>query len=265
MRFSFWLIPLILLASTCFCYPSALIPQPSFFLIILIAFPDIPPYIYIRKLERSRTRMAEELVLTFPRQLFEEIGTFQGMHTNIGSYIPRILEAHNTRFIPRSKAEEDPAFKQIIPYVLFKKGEMLLHYVRGKGSGEKRLVAKGSLGIGGHINHRDENLFGTGLDFYAEAVQRELHEELRIDGHFRTKIIGLINDDSTPVGQVHFGVVHLCELGAENVWKGEACITDLRFMTLEELKARREQMETWSQLCLDYIETVWPIIPGIGE
>jgi predicted NUDIX family phosphoesterase len=48
-------------------------------------------------------------------------------------------------------------------------------------------------------------------------------------------------------------VVHLCELQEENVSKGEACITDLRFLTLEELKARREQMETWSQLCLDHV------------
>ena len=125
--------------------------------------------------------------------------------------------------------------------------------MRGKGSGEKRLVAMGSIGIGGHINDGDESLFLTGLDFYEEALQRELHEEFRMDGHFRTRIVGLINDDSTPVGQVHFGVVHLCELGEENVSKGEACITDLRFLTVPELVARRDQMETWSQLCLKLV------------
>jgi len=65
--------------------------------------------------------------------------------------------------------------------VLVRRGNTLLHYVRGKGSGEKRLVAKGSIGIGGHINHRDEDLFGVGFDYYEEAVQRELHEELLID------------------------------------------------------------------------------------
>jgi predicted NUDIX family phosphoesterase len=197
--------------------------------------------------------MAEELVLTFPRTLLDEIGAFQGIQTNLSSYIPRILEAQNTLFIPRSKAEEDPSLKQIIPYVLIKKGNTWLHYVRGKGSGEKRLVAKGSIGMGGHINHRDESLFSTGMDSYTEALQRELHEELQMDGTFQTRIIALINDDSTPVGQVHFGVVHLCELQEENVSKGEACITDLRFLTLEELKACRDQMETWSQLCLDHV------------
>jgi len=195
--------------------------------------------------------MAEELVLCFPRALLDEIGTFQGIRTSVAPFVPRILEARNTRFVARSQAEEDPSLKQIIPYVLIRRGDTLLHYVRGKGSGEKRLVAKGSMGIGGHINHRDESLFQAGLDCYEEAVQRELHEELRMDGRFRTRIVALINDDSTPVGQVHFGIVHLCDLGDENVSKGEACITDLRFLTLPELRARRDQMETWSQLCLD--------------
>jgi predicted NUDIX family phosphoesterase len=194
--------------------------------------------------------MREEMVLCFPRTLLDQIGSFQGIRTDVASYVPRILEAENTQFVRRAEAEQDPSRKQIIPYVIIRKGNTYLHYVRGKGSGEKRLVAMGSIGIGGHINHHDENLFLTGLDFYDEALQRELHEELRMDGHFRTRIVGLINDDSTPVGQVHFGIVHLCDLGEENVAKGEACITDLRFLTLPELLQRRDQMETWSQLCL---------------
>jgi len=197
--------------------------------------------------------MADELVLCIPRPLLDEIGSFQGVQTDVARYVPRILEAQHTRFVARSLAENDPSLKQIIPYVLIRKGDALLHYVRGKGSGEKRLVSMGSIGIGGHINHRDESLFADGLEFYEEALQRELHEELRMDGHFRTKAIALINDDSTPVGQVHLGVVHLCELSEENVSKGEACITDLRFLTLPELLERREQMETWSQLCLDHV------------
>ena len=197
--------------------------------------------------------MREEMVLCFPRALLDEIGSFQGIRTDVAAYVPRILEAGNTHFVQRAQAEEDPSQKQLIPYVVIKKGDAYLHYVRGKGSGEKRLVAKGSIGIGGHINHGDESLFLTGLDFYEEALQRELHEELRMDGHFRTRIVALINDDSTPVGQVHFGIVHLCQLEEENVSKGEACITDLRFLTLPELLERRDQMETWSQLCLDLL------------
>ena len=197
--------------------------------------------------------MAEELVLTFPRQLLDEIGAFQGLCTDIGAYVPRILEAKNTRYVPRSLAEDDPSLKQIIPYVLVRRGDTLLHYVRGKGSGEKRLVAKGSIGIGGHINHRDEDLFGAGTDYYELAVQRELHEELLITANLTTRVVALINDDSTPVGQVHFGVVHVCELGGEHVSRGEPCITELRFLTLDQLAERRDAMETWSQLALDFV------------
>jgi predicted NUDIX family phosphoesterase len=197
--------------------------------------------------------MREEMVLCFSRTLLDEIGSFQGVRTDVSAYVPRILEAGNTHFVARAQAEDDPSQKQIIPYVLIKKGDTYLHYVRGKGSGEKRLVAKGSIGIGGHINHGDESLFLAGLEFYEEALQRELHEELRMEGHFRTRIVGLINDDSTPVGQVHFGIVHLCELADENVSKGEACITDLKFLAVPELLERRGQLENWSQLCLEII------------
>lgn len=197
--------------------------------------------------------MPEELVLCIHRKLLDEIGTFHGIQTNLGPYIPRILEAQNSLFVPRSQAEHDPSLKQIIPYVLIRKAGRWLHYVRGKGSGEKRLVAKGSIGIGGHINHRDETLFQDGLAFYEEAIQRELHEELRMEGHLQARIVALLNDDSDPVGQVHLGVVHVCELTSENVSRGEACITDLRFLSLPELVERRDRLETWSQICLDFI------------
>ncbi len=197
--------------------------------------------------------MPEELVLCIRRRLLDEIGAFHGIQSNLGPYIPRIFEPRNTVSVPRSQAERDPSFKQIIPYVLIRRGEKWLHYVRGKGSGEKRLVALGSIGVGGHINYGDEKLFLDGLAFYEEAVQRELHEELRMDGRFHTRIVALLNDDTNSVGQVHLGVVHVCDLTEENVSKGEACITDLRFLSLPELVERREHMETWSQICLDLI------------
>ncbi len=201
--------------------------------------------------------MPEEMVLCIRRRLLDDLGAFQGIQPDVSAYIPRMLEAQNTIFVPRSQAEHDPSFKQIIPYVLIRKGDTLLHYVRGKGSGEKRLATKGSIGIGGHINHLDETLFLDGLAFYDEALQRELHEELRMDGYFKSRIIALLNDDTNEVGQVHLGIVHLAELTTENVSRGEACITDLRFLTLPELVERREQMETWAQICLDFVAAKW--------
>ena len=200
--------------------------------------------------------MAEELVLVFQRTLLERLGDFQGIQFNVDSYIREILERGNTRFLPRSRAEEDSSFKQIIPYVLIRKGDRWLHYIRGKGSGEKRLVAKGSMGVGGHINPDDQSLFDTGRDFYETAVQRELHEELKMDGQFQTHIVALLNDDSTPVGQVHFGIVHYCELTDQNVAKGEGSLTEFSFLTTDDLISRRERLETWSQFCLDHLPDI---------
>ena len=203
--------------------------------------------------------MAEEMVLVFPKHLLDALGAFQGIQLDAGRYIGSILDGGQTRFMPRSQAEENPDFKQIIPYVLIRQGERWLHYVRGKASGEKRLVAKGSIGVGGHINPEDQSLFDTGRDFYDRAVQRELHEELRMDGEFRTRIVALLNDDSTPVGKVHLGVVHLCVLAHENVSRGETSLTELRFLSFQELQSRRERLETWSQFCLDHLNVLGSI------
>jgi predicted NUDIX family phosphoesterase len=130
-------------------------------------------------------------------------------------------------------------------------GKSILHYVRGKKAGEQRLVAKGSIGIGGHINDNDSTLFADDSQAFQVAVKREVSEELAIQGEFDAKPVGLINDDSTEVGRVHFGVVHVLFRAPEQVKKNEQVITQIEFVPIEQLKARREQMESWSQLCLD--------------
>lgn len=197
-----------------------------------------------------------ENVLVFPRALFEQLGVFQGFSAEVDRFLPVILEAKNNHFMPRAAAETDPRFKQIIPYVLITDGQSILHYVRGKKAGEQRLVAKGSLGIGGHINDEDHTLFAFGMQAFQDAVKREVCEELSIQGDFNATPVGLINDDSTEVGQVHFGIVHVLRCRPEQVKKNEQVITQVEFVRIEELQAKRDQMETWSQLCLDNIEAI---------
>jgi len=135
-------------------------------------------------------------------------------------------------------------------------GTSVLHYVRGKKAGEQRLVAKGSIGIGGHINDEDHSLFAVGLQAFQDAVRREVSEELAIEGAFDARPVGLINDDSTEVGRVHFGVVHVLIRTPGQVRKNEQVITRMEFLPAADLKAKREQMETWSQLCLDNLEAL---------
>ena len=200
--------------------------------------------------------IAGENVLVFSRSLFEKLGVFQGFTSNVNHYLPTILDIKNNSFMSRALAETNPDFKQIIPYVVITDGKSILYYVRGKKAGEQRLVAKGSVGIGGHINDADDSLFafGVSLQAFQDAVKREVCEELSIQGEFNARPVGLINDDSTEVGRVHFGVVHVLFCKPEEVKKNEQVITQLEFIPIEELKAKREQMETWSQLCLDNID-----------
>jgi predicted NUDIX family phosphoesterase len=202
--------------------------------------------------------VAGENVLVFSRSLFEQLGIFQGFNSDVNRYLPTILDIKNNSFMSRALAETNPDFKQIIPYVVITDGKSILHYVRGKKAGEQRLVAKGSVGIGGHINDEDDSLFafGVSLQAFQDAVKREVCEELSIQGEFNARPIGLINDDSTEVGRVHFGVVHVLFCKPEEVKKNEQVITQVEFIPIEELKAKREQMETWSQLCLDNIDAL---------
>jgi predicted NUDIX family phosphoesterase len=63
--------------------------------------------------------------------------------------------------------------------------------------------------------------------------------------------VALLNDDTNEVGQVHLGVVHFWQLESEDVTRREQMITQMNFMTPQELEDVRESLETWSQLCLD--------------
>ena len=186
--------------------------------------------------------------------LFDELGSFQGLSFEPEKYLKAILSRGSNFFIPRREAENDPAYKQIIPYALIAFEKRVLHYVRGKKAGEQRLVAKGSIGIGGHMNETDESLFAMDEQAYRAGVEREVNEEIKIDTPFEDRIVALLNDDSTEVGRVHLGIVHIFKLKEPNVQKREAMITGLTFLTKEELMARRQSLESWSQICLDSLE-----------
>src|SRR3954452_19163487 len=148
---------------------------------------------------RQNPPMKEEMILVVRRSLFDALGSFQGLNFDVERYLPAFLARENNFFMPRSAAESDPSFKQIIPYVLLTHAGRVLHYVRGKKAGEQRLVSKGSIGIGGHMNDTDEGLFTLDRDAYNAAVSREVGEELQLKSGFKNRIVGILNDDSTEV------------------------------------------------------------------
>ena len=197
---------------------------------------------------------ADENVLVVRRSLFDELGSFHGLNFEPERYLGALLSRGNNFFLPRPQAENDPTHKQIIPYALIAHEGRVLHYVRGKKAGEQRLVAKGSIGIGGHMNDTDESLFAWDENAYRAGVAREVNEEIDIQTTFKDDIVALLNDDTTEVGQVHLGIVHVFHLAEPKVQKREAMITNLSFLTREELIERRDNLETWSQLCVDSLD-----------
>ena len=199
-----------------------------------------------------------ENVLVVRRKLFDELGGFHGLCFEPQQYLKALLARGNNHFLARAVAETDPTHKQIIPYALLACGDRVLHYVRGKKAGEQRLVAKGSIGIGGHMNDEDDSIFAWDPEraeqSYRVAVEREVNEEVLIETPFEDRIVALLNDDTTEVGRVHLGVVHVFRLEEPKVQKREAMITNLAFLTQAELQERRHSLETWSQICIDHLD-----------
>lgn len=188
-------------------------------------------------------------VLVVPSSEFDRLGRFQGFSPDAERYLNALLSPEHAHFAPRSEVEEDPSLKQLIPYVIFRSGDLIFTYTRGKSGGESRLKAKRSIGVGGHVDEEDAG-GRSGFDAYETALKRELDEEVATEQPGVMKLVGLINDDSTPVGQVHLGVVHICDLPTPGVTSREDALADAGFVPLSELLAEIESFETWSQICL---------------
>lgn len=206
-----------------------------------------------------------EQVLVIPRAVLEQCGPFVGLQrvdtTNmVVSRFRPLFDPANQKFMPRDEAENNPEWKQLIPYVIVSPwNQGIANYWRGKGQGEARLHGKRSLGFGGHINPDDapatpgyEHL---AKHYYSNGMRRELSEELTITNYpsnLAMPVIGFINDDSNDVGKVHLGVVHFVELPPVcAIAPNEPDIVDLACHDLEVLHRARAEFESWSQLCID--------------
>jgi predicted NUDIX family phosphoesterase len=189
----------------------------------------------------------DERVLVIPTKRFHDAGYFHGFRADDVAFRAAILDPAAFQFRPRSEVETQPEFKQLIPYVVLKHGSELFHYRRGASGTETRLRALRSVGIGGHISEDDAR---GGVDPYRTGMLRELTEEVQIGGEWKDSFFGFINDDRTPVGSVHLGVVHLIDLTSRAVSSREAALADGAFSPLVELAVKAEEFETWSQFVL---------------
>ena len=198
-------------------------------------------------------RVQEEHILVIPESVVNEIGKLEGFEPDVDRFLGPILQSDRLCFQPRSEMETDPSYKQLIPYVLLQWTDedgvtKLFTYTRGGGSGESRLHAKRSVGIGGHISREDA---ADDADPYSTGMQRELSEEVRLESAYSEHCDGLIYDPSNDVGKVHLGVVHRFVLERPEVQSNEADLAEGGFVSVAELREQMDRLETWSQIAIN--------------
>lgn len=194
----------------------------------------------------------DENVLVIPAARLRAAGYFHGFRRADGAFLRAVLAPDQFSFRPRSEVETDPAFKQLIPYVVLRCGGEVFHYRRGAAGTETRLRALRSVGIGGHISEDDAR---GPADLYTNGMRREVREEVAIATSWTEHLLGFINDDRTPVGSVHLGVVHLFDLREPRVASRESALAEAGFAAVPELVAVTGEFETWSQFVLAELES----------
>ena len=205
---------------------------------------------------------AEERVLCFERKLLEDLGLFQGLSFEVEKYLPVLTSPSQLVYLNRTEAEQNRRYKQLIPYVLLICGGKVLRYRRGRGGQETRLHGLYSVGVGGHISDTDDGLFSKDVG-YRDAMRRELKEEVDVEA-VDEKAVGLINDDSTDVGYVHFGVVHIMHVKAEKAAGRRSGIVGPEFIPTADAVKNAANYESWSRFCLEHLDALLTKAAGLS-
>lgn len=153
-----------------------------------------------------------------------------------------------TLFMDREKAENDPSYQQLIPYVVIWSGREIFRYQRTKKGGESRLHDLVSIGVGGHINPDDD-----GATNYHAALWRELTEEVGLSPHIAlsNECVGLIYDTTNEVGRVHLGVVHFVRVPNDvKLTMSDPALQNGYFQHVLELVNTSDPLENWSKLVI---------------
>lgn len=193
-----------------------------------------------------QTSKYDEHILVVKRNILFQNKYWQGLKkVEMNEYLSLIEK--EKEFLPRSLMESDPTYKQIIPYLVFEYENKFFLMQRKKEASEQRLKNKYSLGIGGHI--RKEDLSDSNIINWAK---REFEEEINYDGTYNVEPIGILNDDSNPVGQVHIGFVLLLHGNTDKI-EVKSELKSGQLFSLEKCKELYNSMESWSQIVFDYL------------
>ncbi|MGE0206557.1 MAG: hypothetical protein AB7R69_01785 [Candidatus Babeliales bacterium] len=191
----------------------------------------------------------DEQILVIKREsLFKKNAAWSGIQAvDFDEYLTLIQE--KKEFLPRSLMEQDPTYKQIIPYLVFSHNNRYFLMQRTAQATEQRLQNKYSLGIGGHIRQEDMENSSSLFDW----AKREFHEEVLYQDSFTIQPLGILNDDSNAVGQVHIGFVFLLEGTSENI-SVKSELKSGQLLTIQEMQQFVPNMESWSQMVYEFLK-----------
>jgi predicted NUDIX family phosphoesterase len=194
-------------------------------------------------------KKADEKILVVKKNILFSYQVINGLKQINFDHYQKLIRRYK-KFMWRSKVENDPTYKQIIPYLIFTHNEKYFIMRRKNNASEARLQNKYSLGIGGHI--RKEDLKRTNIIDWAE---REFKEEIKYRGKYTIEPIGILNDESNSVGQVHTGFVFLLHGNNAHIEIRDEHKEGM-LVSLDECLTFYNQMENWSQIVIDYLKTI---------
>jgi predicted NUDIX family phosphoesterase len=195
----------------------------------------------------------DELVFALPTDEFWKLIPYKekGLIKGNSEVLKRIVQ--NGLFLKRSELEDDPSFKQIIPYAIISDKDSYYLFTRTSGQREKRLHNKYTLGAGGHMNPGDS--IESEEQYFIEELKRELFEEVRLQNGCLIddiEFIGFINDDTIPVGRVHIGLLYNIHVSNKEVYIKETDKMTAVWIAKSDLAEFYEGMETWTKIAFDF-------------
>ena len=185
----------------------------------------------------------DEQILVMNRDIvFQHDSPWHGLKQHNYDWYLWAIERYG-QFHSRTAMEQDVRYKQIIPYLIFMHDEKIFVMQRKATATEQRLANKFSIGIGGHI--RKEDILGTTIFDWA---QREFNEEIIYEDEFVFEPLGVLNDDTNSVGQVHLGFVFLLRGTTPHI-KVRSELKSGELISLADI-SDLTPFENWSQLVL---------------
>lgn len=189
--------------------------------------------------------MSVERVYVVPRAAVPDEARWYGLRTaDLDAFVAAV--ERDGRYEPRPAMEQDPSFKQVIPYLVLRDGERYFLMQRTTAGADARLHGHYSIGVGGHLNPGDGGLLG--------GLRREWAEELVADFVPAFRLVALLNDDTTPVGSVHLGAVYVADAAGRRVAIRETDKLGGAFAAPDAVRAVADRLETWSRLAFDFLE-----------